>query len=125
MVGPTLRRVRRSVVDDDEHLALLDDVAGGDLDLGHPPGALGEHGDLHLHRLEEDELVTHGDDLVGRHLHGDDVGDQLRLDPVTHGTQASGPASSSGQRSSVPAMKASSLARPSVSSRCSGGDFMR
>ncbi len=48
--------------------------------------------------------------------------DQLRSIQVS---AASGRHPRPAQRSSTPAMKASSRARPSVSSRCSGGDFIR
>ncbi len=44
-----------------EDVALLDDVARGDLDLGDDAGQLGDHGDLHLHRLEQAHGVADGD----------------------------------------------------------------
>src|SRR5215218_3637409 len=51
-----------SAVDDGgDEVALLEDLALGDVQVLHGAGPLGEDGDLHLHRLEDDEWVAGGD----------------------------------------------------------------
>ena len=44
-----------------QDVALLDDVAAADLDRGHRAGVLGEHRDLHLHRLQQHDGVADRD----------------------------------------------------------------
>ena len=48
-----------------QDVALLDDVAGRDLDRAHGAGRLGEHRDLHLHRLQQHHGVADRDRVTG------------------------------------------------------------
>ena len=61
-----------------------DDVARLDLDLDHPARDLGEDGDLHLHRLLEDDLVPDVDGVAHGHADAHDVGDEVGDDVVRH-----------------------------------------
>src|SRR5205823_13163556 len=45
-------------------IALLDRLAGLDVELAHDARDFGDHGDLHLHRLEDAYLVALGDHLA-------------------------------------------------------------
>ena len=58
---PCWMRRRQSSDELDQRVALLDDVAGGDLDGRDGAGGLGDDRDLHLHRLEQHDGVTDGD----------------------------------------------------------------
>src|SRR5206468_9901877 len=49
------RRRPMASLDHDEDRALLDGVALGDADLRDPPGARRLDGDLHLHRLDDED----------------------------------------------------------------------
>src|ERR1700733_16154128 len=78
--GRCWRACGRVLLDDGDEVALLDDVALGDGQLGEDPAALGQDRDLHLHRLEDDQRVTvfYGVALGGYDL--PDVGDHFRVD---------------------------------------------
>ena len=76
---PTAPRGARSLKDD-EDVALLHDVTGLDADLDDGARLLGDDGDLHLHRLEQDEFVTGLDALADAHRDGVDVRDEVGCD---------------------------------------------
>src|SRR5262249_31698698 len=52
-----------ALVDDGDQIALLHDLLRLDVELTHDAGDLGDDRDLHLHRLEDDDLVPFGDHL--------------------------------------------------------------
>src|SRR6266536_5167962 len=64
------RITQLALVDDGDEVALLHHLLGLDVELAHDAGDLGHHGDLHLHGLEDDDLVALGDHLplLGHHL---------------------------------------------------------
>ena len=64
------RHAGSALVDDRDEVAFLDHLTGFDVELAHDTGCLGDHGDLHLHRLEDADLVALGDHLS---LFGDDL----------------------------------------------------
>jgi len=67
-------------------LSLRDDVTLGHADLGDRPAVLGEHRDLHLHRLEHEQGVAGRDLVVGGDDDRDDVRDHLGADLGGHGS---------------------------------------
>src|SRR5512144_639446 len=81
--APSAERAATSTTGQELHedVALLDDVAGRDLDGGHDPGRLGEHRDLHLHRLQQAHRVAGGHLVVDGDLDHDHVGHHLGQDP--------------------------------------------
>src|SRR5262245_15590773 len=76
------------LVDQCDQIALLHDVLGLDVELPHDARDLGHDRDLHLHRLEDDELVSLGDHLALVDTNLPDVGGDLRSDLV-HGAERS------------------------------------
>src|SRR5690606_41834113 len=50
-----------------DEVALLDDIPDRDTDRGHGARRLGEHGDLHLHRLEDHQRVAFGNYVTLSH----------------------------------------------------------
>jgi ribosomal protein S18 acetylase RimI-like enzyme len=67
-------------VDGGDQVALLEDLALHHVQLLHDAGPLGEHGDLHLHRLQDDQRVPCGHRRPGLHEDLPDAGDHLRVD---------------------------------------------
>ena len=76
---PTAPRGAHSLKDD-EDVALLHDVTGLDADLDDGARLLGDDGDLHLHRLEQDEFITCLDALADAHRDGVYVRDEVGCD---------------------------------------------
>src|SRR5205823_3157497 len=66
--------------EDDQDLALLDHLALLHTHLFDGAGARRRDGDLHLHRLEDEQLIFLGDLRSGLGLHLPHAADQLRLD---------------------------------------------
>src|SRR5438552_1662229 len=56
--------LRSGLVDQRDAIALLHRLAGLDVELAHDARDFGDHGDLHLHRLEDAYLVALGDHLA-------------------------------------------------------------
>ena len=76
----TTRYSGRRSGDDGDQVALLDDVALGDVHLGDNARPLGQDRDLHLHRLEDHQGVTVVDVITFRRDHLPHVRDHLRAD---------------------------------------------
>ena len=75
-----LRRGRGQSADLGDQLVFLNDVALGHVELGDGAALLGQDGDLHLHRLEDDEGVAVIDVVALGDQHLPHVRDHLRAD---------------------------------------------
>jgi hypothetical protein len=84
--GTTDRSARKRSCSADlgDEIALLDDVALGHMQHGHRTRAFGQDGDLHLHRLQDDQGVTVIDVIALGRDHLPHVRDHLRAD-LSHG----------------------------------------
>ncbi len=76
--------------DDDERVAVSHHVTCADHYLGHYTGYVGQHGDLHLHRIQKDQLLPDLDSLINLNGNAKNVRNQFCGNHVTHGTNARG-----------------------------------
>src|SRR5829696_9502989 len=89
---PIRKRVLRSPrsLQDDENVAFADRVSLGAADLLHGAVVLGLHGDLHLHRLEDDDGVAILDLVADGNLDFPDVAGDVRRDLGAHASLTRG-----------------------------------
>src|SRR5699024_7741720 len=69
---------------DDHRVAIVNHISHPDHDLGHGSGHLGQHGDLHLHRLEQHDLVGRLDPVTVSHVDVKHGGDNFGDDCIIH-----------------------------------------
>src|SRR5260370_24550681 len=74
----------RRLLEDGDRVAFLNGLALGHADLGDGPGAWRLHGDLHLHRLEDDHRVAGGDPVSRPRRDLEDDARDVGLDLLTH-----------------------------------------
>src|SRR5436190_17016236 len=81
------RIIELTLVDDGDEIALLHHLLGLDMELAHDAGDLGHYGDLHLHGLEDHDLVALCDHLPLFRHHLPDVRRDLGAN-LSHGAAA-------------------------------------